>query len=286
MPDMLGPLLKLLPKHPIHITPLAIGVGALGLIGLCSRANAYLSNRALNPNSTPKPWDPEREIVVVTGGSSGIGAAIVNLLVKRGTKTIILDISQPPNELRQNTYFYKLDLANPEAIQFIATKLRLEHGDPTVLINNAGIEFNKSILDLSESQIRRTFDVNILAPFLLVQQFLPAMISNNHGHVLSIASLASFTTSAINVDYACTKSAALAFYEGLGQELRHVYKAAGVRNSIVHPGWVRTPLIQKMVDSGVRDGQILDPEYVAEVVVERILSGIAGQGFVPSNHVY
>jgi short-subunit dehydrogenase len=130
-----------------------------------------------------------------------------------------------------NTFFYKVDLAKAEAIKSIATKIRSEHGDPTVLINNAGIEFNKPILGLEESQIRRTFDVNILAHFLLVQEFLPAMVSGNHGHVVSVASLASFTTSAINVDYACTKSAALAFYEGLSQELRHIYNAPGVRNS-------------------------------------------------------
>ncbi|KAJ5752209.1 NAD(P)-binding protein, partial [Penicillium odoratum] len=281
MPDILSQLFKLPPKHLIHITPLAIGLGALELIGLCYRANAYLSKRDLNPKSTPKSWDPEREIVV-TGGSSGIGAAIVNLLVNRGTRTIILDISEPLNELKK-TYSYKVDLANPEAIKLTAAKLRLEHGDPTVLINNAGIEFNKSILDLSEFQIRRTVDVNILAHFLLVQQFLPSMISNSRGHVLSVASLASFATSTINVEYACTKSTALALYEGLGQELRHVYMAAGVRNSIVNLGWARTLLIQKTVDSGVRDGQILEPRYVAEVVVERILSGVAGQIFVPSS---
>lgn len=120
------------------------------------------------------------------------------------------------------TFFYQVDLAKPESIKSIASKLRPEHGDPTVLINNAGIEFNKPILGLSESQIRRTIDVNILAHFLLVQEFLPTMVSRNHGHVVSVASLASFTTSAINVDYACMKFAALAFYEGLGQELRHV----------------------------------------------------------------
>ncbi|KAJ5523643.1 NAD(P)-binding protein [Penicillium frequentans] len=224
MPDMLSPLIRLLPSdNQIPITrPLTMGLGALGFIGLCSRVNSYLSRRALNDVTAELPWEPEREIVVVTGGSSGTGAAIVELLAQKGVKTLILDVTEPREELRSKTFFYQVDLAKPESIKSIASKLRPEHGDPTVLINNAGIEFNKPILGLSESQIRRTIDVNILAHFLLVQEFLPTMVSRNHGHVVSVASLASFTTSAINVDYACMKFAALAFYEGLGQELRHV----------------------------------------------------------------
>ncbi|KAJ5663559.1 hypothetical protein N7507_004290 [Penicillium longicatenatum] len=213
MSDMLSPIFRLLPsKSQLLIPPpLLIGIEALGFVGLCSRVNSYLSRRALNDVTAILPWDSEREVVVVTGGSSGIGAAIVELLAHRGS----------------NTFFFKVDLAKAEAIKSIATNIRSEHGDPTVLINNAGIEFNKPMFGLEESQIRRTFDVNILAHFLLVQEFLPAMVSGNHGHVVSVASLASFTTSAINVD---TKFAALAFYEGLSQELRHIYNAPGVRN--------------------------------------------------------
>ena len=85
------------------------------------------------------------------------------------------------------------------------------------------------LLDKSEDQVRKTFDVNIIAHFLLVKEFLPAMIDRNHGHVVTIASMASFITGVGNVDYACTKAAALSFHEGLTQELRHQYKAPGVR---------------------------------------------------------
>lgn len=113
----------------------------------------------------------------------------------------------------------------------MAENIRLEHGDPTVLINNAGIGNNKSILDLLEPGLRKIFDVNIIAHFTLLQQFLPAMIRANHGHIVTVASLASFSTQASNVDYACTKAAALALHEGLGQELKHIYNAPKVRTS-------------------------------------------------------
>lgn len=86
-----------------------------------------------------------------------------------------------------------------------------------------------SILDETEEQIRHVFDVNIIASFLMIKEFLPAMIQNNHGHIITISSMASFVTGVHNVDYACSKIGTLALHEGLAQELRHRYKAPKVR---------------------------------------------------------
>ncbi|KAJ5287058.1 NAD(P)-binding protein [Penicillium angulare] len=273
------------PMNQYSIIPkLGIGLGALCFVGLISRTNSYLSQRALNRLYGSTTWNRSEEIIVVTGGSSGIGAAIVKELATRGTKVIIFDINEPQEQLRSNIFFYKVDLASYEEIKEIVAQVRSDHGDPTVLINNAGVEFNKPILSLPETQLRKTFEVNIISNFLLVQEVLPAMVSRNHGHVVTVASLASFTTNASNVDYACTKSAALAFHEGLSQELRHVYNAPGVHTTIVHPAWVRTPMIKKMVASGVFDGQIIEPKDVAEVTVDQLMLDSGAQLFVPSSH--
>lgn len=128
-----------------------------------------------------------------------------------------------------NSYFYKADISDPSSLVSTAESIRAEHGDPTVLINNAGIGNALPILDLSEPKIRKIFDVNIIAPILLVQQFLPSMIRRNHGHIVNIASMASFSTQASNVDYGCTKSGVLALHEGLMQELKYIYKTPLVR---------------------------------------------------------
>lgn len=63
----------------------------------------------------------------------------------------------------------------------------------------------------------------------MVKEFLPDMIKNDHGHVVTIASFASYVVNAQNVDYACSKASALAFHEGLGSELRNRYGAKRVR---------------------------------------------------------
>lgn len=90
-----------------------------------------------------------------------------------------------------------------------------------------------TIFEENEDDIRRTFDVNLIAHFLLIKEFMPAMVKCNHGHIVTVASMASFITGARNVDYACTKVGALAFHEGLTQELRHSYNAKKVRTRCV-----------------------------------------------------
>jgi short-subunit dehydrogenase len=104
--------------------------------------------------------------------------------------------------------------------------------DPdTFTVNNAGIGSGATILDGSEDFIRKTFEVNTISHFWMVREFLPAMIKKNHGHVVTIASMASYIIHAGNVDYACSKASALAFHEGLAVELRSRYKAPNVRTT-------------------------------------------------------
>lgn len=131
--------------------------------------------------------------------------------------------------LAPNAFFYEVDITSSASIEKVAQKIRSDHGDPTALVNNAGIATLNTILEESEDQIRRVFEVNSIAHFLLVKEFLPAMIKRNHGHIITVASMSSFVTVAQNVDYCCTKAGALAFHEGLAQELKYRYNASKVR---------------------------------------------------------
>lgn len=93
----------------------------------------------------------------------------------------------------------------------------------------------RTILGAKEEHIRKTFEVNTISHFWMVREFLPAMIKKDHGHVVTIASMASYVVHAQNVDYACSKASALAFHEGLHAELRARYKAPNVRTTLVYP---------------------------------------------------
>lgn len=117
----------------------------------------------------------------------------------------------------------------------------------------------------------------------MVREFLPAMIKNDHGHVITVASMASFLALGEMVDYCCSKASALAFHEGLTQELRLWYKTKGVRTSVIHPQWVRTAMIQQLSDAGTAFKMpIMGPEVVSRAIVKQIVRHQSGQVILPT----
>ncbi|EYE96281.1 SDR family oxidoreductase [Aspergillus ruber CBS 135680] len=249
-----------------------------------NKASSLLSHCVLNNWHPAEPWNSQQELVLITGGSSGIGQTIAEELSEREVKVVIIDIQEPEFTHSPNIYFYEADVTSTDSIKAAADKIRAKHGHPTVLVNNAGVFTNDTILDEPESMIWKSFKVNTLAHFLTVKEFLPSMVRHNHGHVVTMASMASFITVGEMVDYACTKASALAFHEGLSQEIRHWYGATRVRTSIVNPLWVRTPLIRNLTDAGDSFGQpIMDTRMVSAAVVKHILERKSGSIILPAS---
>jgi short-subunit dehydrogenase len=110
------------------------------------------------------------------------------------------------------------------------------------------------------------------------------MIKANKGHIIGIASMASWVTPPGITHYAATKAGVMALHEGLNQEIKHVYKTPGVLNTVVHPHWVRTPLVGGWEDQLEKtQGRLLKPENIARKVVEQILRARGGQLFMPGH---
>jgi short-subunit dehydrogenase len=207
--------------------------GGLAALLLLRATNRFISRGALQNWTSNSRWNNDSELVLLTGGTSGIGKQVMEDLSASGVRVVILDINEPTFTLPSNVSFYKADITNSENIAAVAKSIRQNHGEPTVLVNNAGVGHDGTILDEPESKIRQTFEVNTLSHFLMVKEFLPAMIKANHGHVVTIASMASFVALGEMVDYCCSKASALAFHEGLRQELKYWYNAPNVRTRYV-----------------------------------------------------
>ncbi|OBT75446.1 hypothetical protein VF21_05723 [Pseudogymnoascus sp. 05NY08] len=266
-------------------TPRSVKLALPTILALLSlrKVNGLLSQQVLN-NFVSDRYVWSQEVVVVTGGSGGLGDLLVRKLAAKGIKVISLDVTPPRTPLPANAYFYEADITSSANLAEVAQAIRSKHGDPTVLVNNAGVMKIKTMLAESEEEIRQVFDVNVIANFLLIKEFLPAMIKRNHGHIVTIASLASFITGVQNVDYSCSKVGALALHEGLAQELRHAYNAKKIRTSIVHPTYIRTALIDKVHGQGKFKPLLLEPEPVVETIMNHILSGNSGQIFLPGRY--
>ncbi|KAL9100474.1 MAG: hypothetical protein Q9187_009360 [Circinaria calcarea] len=200
-------------------------------------------------------------------------------------KVVNLDIQEPTFDLpNPNVHHHPCDLTSPTSISTAASTIISTHGHPAVLINNAGLANYLTILATPDAALERIFAVNILAHFRLTKAFLPHMVARNHGMVVTVASLAAFVTAPQLVDYSCTKTAALAFHEGLAQELKHRYHAPKVRTLCICPSWARTKLTYGFVNDTSWLSPTLEPETIAEAVVERILGGKSGVVVLPRTH--
>ena len=152
---------------------------------------------------------------------------------------MLLEVSATPlifaDEL-EHVHHYQCNLTSWDDIHCAAEAIRSDLGPPSILINNAGIGNAYTILDIPSEHLRRLFEINLLSHWGTVKEFLPGMLAQKKGHIISVARLDSFVSLAGAVDYSCTKSALISFHEGLAQELKHRYKCPQVKTTIVHPG--------------------------------------------------
>ena len=239
---------------------LITGLRWANALGLASKVNQALNSWALNnwQWKTKKQWVWNREVAVVTGGCSGIGLEVVRGLMRKGIKVAIFDIQPLPKSLENCRYllsspnfsgydrkanfnrtrnergmirltgepdanikYFYCDVTSQSSIAEAAHALRLKWGDATVLVNNAGICSPHSLLDTPNDWVAKLFTINIVCHFWLVKEFMPTMIEKNKGHIVGIASMASFISPPGIVDYAATKAAVQALHEGSSRPSRY-----------------------------------------------------------------
>jgi all-trans-retinol dehydrogenase (NAD+) len=277
---------------PTNITPfLSYQTATLVLCALFARVTIAWLNRSLNTMASNawrvgrgKGWCWTNEIAVVTGGSSGIGKAIVERLTALGVRVAIFDVQGLPADLQDNpcVRFYQCDVISSDSIAVAADAVRRELGHPSILVNNAGIAQPGPILKTDETFLRRILGVNLMSMWFTTQQFLPNMIESNKGHVVTMASLASFIALATAADYSATKAGALSFHESLTAEIKHIHKAPGILTTVVHPNFARTPLTADISDRLERSGvQLLSSEQIADELVGQIEGRRGGQLIIP-----
>lgn len=216
-------------------------------------------------------------IALVTGGAAGIGRLLACELARRGAVPVVWDLHEAKvtavtDELqrlsRGRARGYVCDVTDADAVYELAGRVRAEVGDPAVVVNNAGVVSGAPLLEIDDTDIRRTFEVNTLALFWVTKAFLPAMIRDDRGHVVTVASAAGLVGVARQTDFAASKHAAVGFDESLRVELRRL--APGVTTTVVCPYYVDTGMF-----AGVRTRvpfllPILKPNDVARRIADAI----------------
>lgn len=189
----------------------------LTLLGSLLEIHDFLNDRILNNWTDDDSWDWNKEVVVVTGGCSGIGLSIVEQLLLRNTQTtiVIVDYVKPQFQVATDgpLRFYQCDLSDSAAIRQLCATIKTEVGNPTVLVNNAGLTRGQTVMEGEYGDVEMTFRTNIIAPFLLAKEFLPGMVAEDHGHIVGISSMSAMITPAGLADYGATKAGMIILQE-------------------------------------------------------------------------
>lgn len=189
----------------------------------------------------------EGKVALVTGASSGIGAAIARSLARRGWSLVLaarrLDLLEALSQELESSaergrYLpVRMDVSELESLSTAVTDALASFGRIDLLVNNAGIgsldwhEYHDPLRDI-EASVR----VNLVGVMQLTRAILPGMLERRQGHIINIASVASLIGSPMYSVYAATKFG----LRGYSEALRREVEPRGVRVSVVYPGPVRT----------------------------------------------
>ncbi|HEX6248989.1 MAG TPA: 3-hydroxybutyrate dehydrogenase [Nocardioidaceae bacterium] len=198
---------------------------------------------------------------VVTGGASGIGAAVARHLAALGAHVVVCDrdadgAATLAKEIDGEAWV--VDLGDTAAL----ADLRL---DADVLVNNAGIQHVSPVEDFPPDRFALILRIMLEAPFLLSRACLPHMYDRGWGRLVHISSAHGLRASAFKSAYVTAKHG----LEGLSKVLSLEGADRGVTSNCVNPGYVRTPLVEKQIADQARVHGLSEDEVVTEVMLTR-----------------
>ncbi|WP_080875819.1 glucose 1-dehydrogenase [Oceanobacillus timonensis] len=213
------------------------------------------------------------KVIVVTGGARGMGAQHVRRMVEEGAKVAATDILEDDGkelekELGNNVHFIKHDVTKAEDWEMVIQETEKIFGPINVLVNNAGIDISEIDLeDYPEETYRKVIDVNQVSVFLGMKHVAPSMKKAEEGSIVNISSLAGIIGAYKKGAYTASKFAVRGMTKAAALELGEF----GVRVNSVHPGFIRTPMTEHLINDELVSAFPLkragEPEEVTNVVL-------------------
>jgi NAD(P)-dependent dehydrogenase (short-subunit alcohol dehydrogenase family) len=172
-------------------------------------------------------------VALVTGGSRGLGRALVQALYERGAAKVYATARDPRTVTHPDAVPLALEVTDPDSVRAAAARAE----DVTVLINNAGISLKaRSFLDSPVEDIRREFETNFYGPLLVTRAFVPVLERNGGGHLLNVHSVLSWL--GVAGSYSATKAALWSQTNTLRLELQ----PRGIAVTGLHVGYIDTDM--------------------------------------------
>ena len=205
---------------------------------------------------------------LITGGASGIGAAIARRLAGLGVAVQIADLDLAGAQAvaaETGGEAWQLDLSDPAALGGIELEV-------DILVNNAGVQRVSPIEELDPEVFHRMLMIMVEAPFRLIRSALPYMYAQGYGRIVNVSSVHGLRASAYKSAYVTAKHA----LEGLSKVTALEGGPHGVTSNCVNPGYVRTPLVEKQIADQARIHRLAESEVLETIMLTHNADQAAG----------
>jgi short-subunit dehydrogenase len=194
--------------------------------------------------------DWSNKVVMITGASSGIGRGLALELARRGAKIglvarrkevlddVVAEIQSARNGVPADVLVIAGDVQDRESMRAAASQLNSRFGQIDLLIANAGIGVTNDGAELDAEKVANVINVNVIGASNSAAAVLPEMVTRGSGHLVVISSLAAYRGLPKSAAYCASKAAVSAMFESLRLDL----KPRGIDVTIIHPGFIKTPL--------------------------------------------
>jgi NAD(P)-dependent dehydrogenase (short-subunit alcohol dehydrogenase family) len=228
-------------------------------------------------------------VAVVTGGASGIGAALCRRFAAEGARVVVADLqAEAAERVARETQGLAVvcDVSVERDVQGLVARAKEGFGEIDLFCSNAGVALGAAVAGspggpfAPDEAWRASFDVNVMAHVYAARAVLPAMLERGEGTLLQTASAAGLLTDVTGHAYSVTKHAAVAFAEWLAI----AYGDRGIRVACLCPQGVRTPMLRGAAEASGGaphlEADAIEPEAVADAVV----AGLAEERFLILPH--
>jgi 3-oxoacyl-[acyl-carrier protein] reductase len=191
----------------------------------------------------------KNKIALITGGANGIGLATAERFAKEGAKIILWDVSDQGNEIAERLkiegheiIFKKVSVTNQEEVQKAMTEAHEHFGRIDILINNAGITRDRTLLKMTMQEWDDVISVNLTGVFICTQAVAPIMKEQNYGRIVSASSNVAIRGNFGQTNYVATKSAIIGMTKVWAMELGRY----NITVNCIAPGFITTAMTEAM----------------------------------------
>lgn len=195
------------------------------------------------------PFRLDGEVVIITGGGTGLGLGMARAMVDAGASVMLTGrrktvLEHAVQQLGERASFFVADVTRDDSAPDVVNRTLERFGTVTILVNNAGIHLKKTLEETTPAEFQAVMQTHVNGAFALSREVASIMKRRRHGHILFIASMASFIGLREVVAYTAAKAAHTGMVRALAVELG----GDGIRVNAIAPGWTESDMLNQALD--------------------------------------